>query len=92
MSVGIGDELMDAPIDEDCMVDDAKIKKNLLSDFTDDSPIKLDEGMPPPPAPAANDSSDNMKVFLRIRPLSEEEKKEGEDQVCIARRPSTVVF
>ena len=52
------------------------IKKNLLNEL--ETPMKL-----------ATDTStecqvgqEHMKVYLRIRPLNDEEKKLGEEQVC----------
>lgn len=78
-AVGTDEEAVD---EESSSMDD--IRKNLLSDLSDDSPSKSatdDESMPPPPMPRFSDSSEKMKVFLRIRPLTEEEKNNGDTQV-----------
>lgn len=75
MDAGSGDEAEHNDIDD--------IKKNLLSDLSDDSPVKLSgsDSMPPPPAPVDTSSSDKMRVFLRIRPLKPDESANGENQV-----------
>ena len=85
-----GEVFMDAESGDDAEqnveIDD--IKKNLLSDLSDDSPVKSSSGsdsMPPPPAPSADttSSTDKMRVFLRIRPLKPEETATGENQVSV---------
>lgn len=72
--------------DDDNNVDMGDIKKNLMDDL-EDSPTKPPpEGfMPPPPVPPGTDgSNEKMKIFLRIRPLNENEKAKGENQVNTA--------
>lgn len=79
-----GEVFMDAESGDDTEHNIDDVKKNLMSDLSDDSPVKSASDqtrMPPPPAPAADVSSDKMKVFLRIRPLKAEESANGENQV-----------
>lgn len=67
----------------DTDIDIHDIKKNLLSELNDDSPEKqVKSSMPPPPAPGtAENTAEKMQVYLRIRPLKDEERYRGEDQV-----------
>lgn len=58
----------------------SEIRKNLLSDLSEVSPVKGSDGcMLPPPIPPS--ISDKMTVYLRLRPLKDEEVSKGEDQV-----------
>lgn len=84
-----GEVFMDAESGDDLEQGDMEdIKKNLLSDLSDESPAKStssDSMMPPPPAPSADVTActDKMRVFLRIRPLKPEESANGENQVSL---------
>ena len=50
---------------------------SLLSDLSDNSPMKsADNIVAPPPEPHVSQTSDNMKVLLRISLFNEEEKKD----------------
>lgn len=65
-------------------VDASDICKNLLDELTDDGPkLDAERMLPPPPSfPASSyPTSTPMQVYLRIRPLKDAERNDGEDQV-----------
>ncbi|XP_067936666.1 kinesin-like protein KIF20A [Watersipora subatra] len=65
------------------------IEKNLLFELSVVSPAKSSDEMPSPPRLSSlNILLDNMKVFLRVRPLKEAEK--NDDEGCFAIDGSTV--
>ena len=65
-------------------VDVSDIRKNLLSELSEESPVKESSGsMLPPPCPQRV-GSDKMSVYLRIRPFKEEELSRGENQVRVS--------
>lgn len=50
------------------------IRKNLMEDFTSKTPMKLTRE-------SINHKREHMKVFLRIRPFTDQEVRAGEEQV-----------
>ncbi|XP_071828189.1 uncharacterized protein [Apostichopus japonicus] len=52
------------------------IRKNLMEDFTSKTPMKLTRE-------SINHKREHMKVFLRIRPFTDQEVRAGEEQDCM---------
>ncbi|XP_035674000.1 kinesin-like protein KIF20B isoform X1 [Branchiostoma floridae] len=69
------EDLLEDPGLEDTVSDEI-IRKDLLSDFA--TPAKVPTGRS-----SIDHGTEHMKVYLRIRPLAEEEKEHGEEQGCM---------
>ncbi|KAI8492927.1 hypothetical protein Bbelb_295240 [Branchiostoma belcheri] len=74
LSDGEEDMLEDPGLED--TVSDEIIRKDLLSDFA--TPAKVQTGRS-----SIDHGTEHMKVYLRIRPLAEDEKEHGEEQGCM---------
>ncbi|XP_066278070.1 kinesin-like protein KIF20B isoform X2 [Branchiostoma lanceolatum] len=74
LSDGEEDMLEDPGLED--TVSDEIIRKDLLSDFA--TPAKVPTGRS-----SIDHGTEHMKVYLRIRPLAEDEKEHGEEQGCM---------